>query len=230
MKLAKKWMVVPFEEKKLETVQEKIQKIFKNKSLNKETKLKLINQIRDKNVPRAKEILRNDKKNSEKDSNNDNLHTRPEEKIDNTPDPLDDNFEDDNLIDISNDEFHDANDTTLRQNTTFKHEYDRLIPAHQTRSKSDIDRSFLDLEKQKEYTENKKKLKIKRDQKKKRAKILKARRKLNSISDTTPEAAEEILNNITPQRPINKDAIKDLKWEVYRGAKIKKPMFKNDQN
>ena len=73
-------------------------------------------------------------------------------------------------------------------------------------------------------------MKIKRDQKKKRAKILKARRKLNSISDTTPEAVEEILNNITPQRPINKDAIKDLKWEVYRAAKIKQSMFKNDQN
>ena len=228
MKLVKKWMVVPFEEKKVESVQEKIQKIFNNKNLNKETKLKLINQIRDKNVSRAEEILRNDKKNSEKDSNNDNLHTRPDEKIDNTTGPVDDNFEEDNLIDISNEEFHDANDTTLRQNTTFKHEYDRLIPAQQTRSKSDKDRSFLDLEKQKEFTENKKKLKIKKDQKKKRAKIL--RRKLNSIPDTTPEAVEEILNNITPQRPINKESIKDLKWEVYIAAKIKKPMFKNDKN
>ena len=62
MKLVKKWMVVPFEEKKVESVQEKIQKIFNNKNLNKETKLKLINQIRDKNVSRAEEILRNDKK------------------------------------------------------------------------------------------------------------------------------------------------------------------------
>ena len=158
------------------------------------------------------------------------MHTRPDEKIDNTTGPVDDNFEEDNLIDISNEEFHDANDTTLRQNTTFKHEYDRLIPAQQTRSKSDKDRSFLDLEKQKEFTENKKKLKIKKDQKKKRAKILKARRKLNSIPDTTPEAVEEILNNITPQRPINKESIKDLKWEVYRAAKIKQPMFKNDKN
>ena len=84
--------------------------------------------------------------------------------------------------------------------------------------------------KNKKNIQKKKKLKIKTDQKKKRAKILKAKRKLNSISNTTPEAVEEILNNITPQRPINKDAIKDLKWEVYREAKIKHRMFKNDKN
>ena len=36
MKLVKKWMVVPFEEKKAESVQEKIQKIFNNTNLKKQ--------------------------------------------------------------------------------------------------------------------------------------------------------------------------------------------------
>ena len=55
-------MVVPFEEKKVETVQEKIQKIFNNKSLNKETKLKLINQIRDKMFRELKKVYATIKK------------------------------------------------------------------------------------------------------------------------------------------------------------------------
>ncbi len=55
-------MAVPFEEKKVESVQESIQKIFNNTNLNKEIKLKLINQIRDKNVSRAEEIYATIKK------------------------------------------------------------------------------------------------------------------------------------------------------------------------
>ena len=45
MKLVKKWMIVPFEEKKLPTIKEKIEKILNNKGLNKETKIKLINSL-----------------------------------------------------------------------------------------------------------------------------------------------------------------------------------------
>ena len=50
MKLVKKWMIVPFEEKKLPTIKEKIEKILNNKGLNKETKIKLINNIRNSHV------------------------------------------------------------------------------------------------------------------------------------------------------------------------------------
>jgi len=46
MKYVKKWMVVPYEETKLPTGQEKIQNILKNKSLNNDIKVKLIKQIK----------------------------------------------------------------------------------------------------------------------------------------------------------------------------------------
>jgi hypothetical protein len=38
-------MIVPYEEKKLPTYQDKINSILKNKYINKENKVKLINQI-----------------------------------------------------------------------------------------------------------------------------------------------------------------------------------------
>ena len=41
----KKFMIVPYEEKKLPTYQDKINSILKNKYINKENKVKLINQI-----------------------------------------------------------------------------------------------------------------------------------------------------------------------------------------
>ena len=46
MNYVKKWMVVPYEETKLPTDQEKIQKILNNKTLNNDIKVKLINQIK----------------------------------------------------------------------------------------------------------------------------------------------------------------------------------------
>ena len=46
MKYVKKWMVVPFEEPKPQSGQEKIEKILKNKSINNDVKNKLINQIK----------------------------------------------------------------------------------------------------------------------------------------------------------------------------------------
>ena len=41
----KKFMIVPYEEKKIPTFQDKINAILKNKYINKENKVKLINQI-----------------------------------------------------------------------------------------------------------------------------------------------------------------------------------------
>ena len=56
MKYVKKWMVVPYEETKLPTGQEKIQKILNNKSLNNDIKVKLINQIKTSFVKKKDQV------------------------------------------------------------------------------------------------------------------------------------------------------------------------------
>ena len=57
MKYVKKWMVVPFEEPKPQSGQEKIEKILNNKSINNDVKIKLINQIKNSFQKNRKEEI-----------------------------------------------------------------------------------------------------------------------------------------------------------------------------
>ena len=218
---------------------EKIQGIINNKNLNKEVKLNL---IRDKNASKKnQEIYDNNNKNSQENQNNDRLHSGPEEKIAENDAPIEIDKEEKTLIDIDNslDEYHDV-DTTLnatKLNNTFKNAYDRLNPAEQTRSKSTKERSFLDLEKQEQYLEQKKKEKLQKQikilRKKKKQDILKTKRKINTIlPNTTPEKIQKIISiNFTPNRPIDKQKVKDQKWTLYRQSKSRPPIYpKNNES
>ena len=231
------------EEKSESTYKEKIQSIINNKKLNKEVKLNLISLIRDKNASKKnQEIYDNNNKNSQENQNNDRLHTGPEEKIAENDVPIDIAKGEKTLIDFDNslDEYHDV-DTTLNAtkfNNTFKNAYDRLNPAEQTRSKSSKERSFLDLDKQEQYLEQKKKEKLQKQlkilRKKKKHDILKTKRKINTIlPNTTPEKIEKIISiNLTPNRPIDKQKVKDQKWTLYRQAKSRPPLYakRNESN
>jgi hypothetical protein len=149
MKLIKKWMVVPYEEKKIPSDKEVIEKILNNKNINKETKIKLINKIRNKNgVQKDKE---NDSKNEEGSQPLQNHSQRAGPASDDSREPgADTDRETADRYDVDESTFLDAN-------TTFKNDYDYLNPAEQTRSKSQVDRSFLNLEKQNEHEKKRKK-------------------------------------------------------------------------
>ena len=142
-------MVVPYEEKKIPSDKEIIEKILNNKNINKETKLKLISKIRNKNgVQKDKE---NDSKNEEGSPTlqNNSQRTGPA------------SYDSGEQWTESDQEIIDRNDvdesTFLDANNTFKNDYDYLNAAEQTRSKSQVDRSFLNLEKQSEYEKKRKK-------------------------------------------------------------------------
>jgi hypothetical protein len=148
MKLVKKWMVVPYEEKKTPSDKEVLQKILNNKNINNETKLKLVNKIRNKNgFQKDKE---NDSKNEEGSPNLQNYSPRAGPSSDDSGEPgSEPDQERSDRYDVDESTFLDAN-------TTFKNDYDYLNPAEQTRSKSQVDRSFLNLEKQTEYEKKRK--------------------------------------------------------------------------
>jgi hypothetical protein len=74
------------------------------------------------------------------------------------------------------------------------------------------------LDKQEQYLEQKKKEKLQKQlkilRKKKKQDILKTKPKINTIlPNTTPEKIEMIISiNLTANRPIDKQKVKDQKW------------------
>jgi hypothetical protein len=197
MKLVKKWMIVPFEEKKLPTIKEKIEKILNNKGLNKETKIKLINNIRKSHVSKESQNDNAIPEETGQDNQNNSNRAGPAEN-----EPVDDetkHFENE----IS--EINDVDDESrfFDVNTTFKHAYDYLNPSEQTRSKSQEDRSFLNLEKQKDY-EKKRKLgeeanKILFAEPNKRIKLV-AKRRLEDNPSQSINPPQTILNKTPKNR------------------------------
>ena len=93
------------------------------------------------------------------------------------------------------------------------------------------------MDKQKQYLEQKKKEKLQKQikilRKKKKQDILKTKRKINTIlPNTTPEKIQKIISiNFTPNRPIDKQKVKDQKWTLYRQSKSRPPIYpKNNES
>ncbi len=210
MKYVKKWMVVPYEETKLPTDQEKIQKILNNKSLNNDIKVKLINQIKTslvKSKDQVHEPL------IQTTSNQDQPQVQIQEEVERNP--LVENIEipDNKFNKTTADEtFFDA-----QEDNTFEHSYDYLHPAASTRSQDINDKSFLNLEKQEKFAQKRKKTEENR-------KILTAKRKkiqgpslpVNSISinnlPQVPESPKNKLDKITTKKiPSKTPIVKNIK-------------------
>ena len=123
-------MIVPYEEKKIPTYQDKINAILKNKNINKEDKVKLINQILiNKKHNHPIKIIQNDT-----DSTNEKNEQLEEfEQNDNQPDTYDQS----NYYDIQEEEIPSEEDElneNISTENTFTDADDYLAPAFQTRS------------------------------------------------------------------------------------------------
>ena len=173
MKLIKKFMIVPYVETKNQlNDKEKIKNIIDNKYINSEEKLKLIKNIQNKykknDDSRAnQEILQNDKVDNQiHEAFNKGIEPGRSEPLQNTFEYDYSEFDDiknkselneegldqsQSNINIGASEYNERVNELMETDKTFKNDYDYLPPFEQTRSKSDEDRSFLNLTKQKKF-------------------------------------------------------------------------------
>ena len=144
MKLIKKWMVVPWQENKEMTPQDKIKEIYASKTIDEGNKQRLINKIL--NESNKKEEIQIEPVNN----------TVEENKI-TEPIPTD-NFE---TIDTFIEEVSERRAKKRKRdpkqkkhtnaNQTFENPNDYLPPGEQTRAKTKNRKSFLNLSKQEKY-------------------------------------------------------------------------------
>ena len=140
MKYVKKWMVVPYQESKQPSNEEKVQKILNNKGISSDVKIKLINQLKNSaQKVDAKQTDSNEKNEVFKPKETDELQTT--EITEQIP-PLEKTALEETFFDA--------------QDQTFEHGYDYLNPAASTRSQNIQDKSFLDLQKQENNTRKRK--------------------------------------------------------------------------
>jgi hypothetical protein len=216
MKYVKKWMVVPYEETKLPTDQEKIQKILNNKSLNNDIKVKLINQIKTSLVKKKDQVH---EPLIQTTSNQDQPQVQIQEEVERNP--LVENIEipDNKFNKTTADEtFFDA-----QEDNTFEHSYDYLHPAASTRSQDINDKSFLNLEKQEKFAQKRKKTEENR-------KILTAKRK--KIQGPSLPVNTVAINNLpqVPESPKNKlEKITKSTKKIPSKAPIPKITIKTQQ-
>ena len=143
----KKFMIVSYEEKKIPTFQDKFNAILKNKYINKENKVKLINQIlinKKQNQP-----IINILKNNTETSNEKNEQLEEIEQNNNQPDTYDQS----NFYDFNEEEENPSEEGELNENistdNTFTDADDYLAPAFQTRSQKDVETPWKNSKKRK---------------------------------------------------------------------------------
>ncbi len=141
----KKFMIVPYEEKKIPTYKDKINSILKNKYINKENKVKLINQIIINKKQNQPITITNDTDTS----NEKNEQLEEIEQIDNQADTYDQS----NFYDFNQEEEIPSEEGELNENittdNTFTDADDYLAPAFQTRSQKTLDTPWKNSKKRK---------------------------------------------------------------------------------
>jgi hypothetical protein len=144
MKLIQKWMVVPWQENKEMTPQEKIKEIYASKTIDEGNKQRLINKFINESM--KKEEIQIDPVNNQVEENK-NTDTFPTDNFE-----TNDNFIEELVERRSKKRKRDPKkkkQTTANQ--TFENPNDYLPPGEQTRSKTQNRKSFLNLSKQKNY-------------------------------------------------------------------------------
>ena len=205
MKYVKKWMVVPYEEPKPQSGQEKIEKILNNKSINNDVKNKLINQIKNSfQKPKKVEISNQLQKES------DIIHIVENSEIKEPENRLERTVADETFFDAQ-----EENPEHSQKDNTFEHSYDYLHPAASTRSQDIQDKSFLDLQKQKIFSSRKRK------QDNDNRLVLTAKRTKNQGPSLPPP--QILTNNLpsVPDSPKNKTVEKNIKFKYFQ----QKPSF-----
>ena len=181
LKLIKKWMIIPYQDENPE--REKIQRILNNKSINNNDKLNYFNNIIISKNQIHNDIFGRDQKisaeNKESDTVLESTDTRAGPGGNSTMFTMRDEYStpttlSDEQKDLEGDAFLENEELARKDSSnddetlevknlpheykdldrTFKNLYDYLPPADQTRSKSDIDRSYLSLSKQKKRTKH----------------------------------------------------------------------------
>ena len=205
MKYVKKWMVVPFEEPKPQSGQEKIEKILNNKSINNDVKNKLINQIKNSfQKPKKVEIS------NELPKESDIIHIVENSEIKEPENRLERTVADETFFDAQ-----EENPDNTQKDNTFEHSYDYLHPAASTRSQDIQDKSFLDLQKQKIFSSRKRK------QDNDNRLVLTAKRTKNQGPSLPPP--QVLTHNLpsVPDSPKNKTVDKNIKFKDHQ----QKPSF-----